>query len=217
MALTHGFVALALAAVALPFVPGAATEPVLAAAFLGGLAPDLDLLAVHRRTLHFPTLYSAGAVALVGAYALAPSAALLLASVAVSAAAVHALSDVLGGSVETEPWNPTTERGVYNHALGAWHSPRRFVRYSGAPEDFLVAAAFVAVAVTAPATGPTTEAAVLWGLAVAGLYAGLRRRFDALGALLRRLVPRPLRAGLPAVSVEESDGGGTTLSVRSDR
>ena len=66
MATTHGFVALALAVALLPDAPGeAAPGVVLAAAFLGGVAPDLDLLADRRKTLHFPVVGSALAAAVI--------------------------------------------------------------------------------------------------------------------------------------------------------
>lgn len=40
---------------------------------------------------------------------------------------------VFGGGVGSEPWNTTSDRGVYNRFRERWHAPRRWVRYSGAP------------------------------------------------------------------------------------
>jgi len=210
MALTHAAVSVALVALAAPLLGEYAGPPLLAAAFFGGLAPDIDVLAVHRRSLHYPVGYTVLALGALGGLLVAPAPALALAAVALGAAALHAWSDALAGSVETEPWNPTTERAVYNHLLGRWHRPRRYVRYSGAPEDGLLALGAAAVAVGAPATGPTAEAGLLWLAVVAVGYTLARRRLAELPALLARWLP----SWLPLVTVEETDRGATTLSVR---
>ena len=205
MGTTHGFVALALAATLLPDAPGEATPTlVLAAAFLGGVAPDLDLLADHRRTLHFPVVGSALAAAVLVVALLSGRGEAVVAGTFLGAAAVHAVSDVLGGSAEPEPWNPTTGRGVYDHVAGVWRRPRRFVRYSGAPEDFLLCVPFAGVAVLAPVTGPTADAAVLAVLALSGVYTAVRRRLGALAEALLRAVPARNR---PAVADETDPAG----------
>lgn len=214
MALTHGLASLALAALATPALSEYASPPLLVAAFLGGGAPDLDVVAEHRKSLHFPVGYTLLAGATGVWFALAPSAGVLLAATAVGAAALHAWSDVLAGSVEPEPWDPTTERAVYNHALGGWHRPRRLVRYSGAPEDGLIAIGFTAVALPTPATGPTADAALLWLAVVAGAYVLARKRLPALRRRLAALVPARLVASLPTVRVEETDGGATRVAVQ---
>ncbi|ELZ19794.1 hypothetical protein C477_07443 [Haloterrigena salina JCM 13891] len=217
MALTHGFMALAAAVFLLPAIGEYAGPAMLAAAFLGGLAPDADLVARHRKTLHFPVWFSVATLALSMLAVLTGSGALLVLTIAVGAAALHSLSDVLGGSAEREPWNPTTENGVYNHVLGRWHRPRRYVRYSGAPEDFLVCLAFAAVAINSGLTGPAVDR-VLFGLvAFAGGYSLCRKRFATIGAVASGLVPMRLRAVLPAVSVEETETDGTTVDIRFGR
>jgi TRAP-type C4-dicarboxylate transport system permease small subunit len=212
MAITHGLAAVALATLLLPLGPTYAVPPVLAAAFLGGVAPDLDAVAAHRKTLHYPVGFAAAAVATVGLHVVAPNAALWLVCVAVAAAAVHALSDILAGSVEREPWNPTTERAVYNHLLGVWHRPRRYVRYSGAVEDFALAFGCGLVAVAAPVTGPTADRGLVALIAVGALYTVVRHPSVSTRAVVDRL-PRRLRALCPAVHVEETDGGATTVSI----
>ena len=218
MALTHGFMALAAAVLLLPAVGDPVGTPVLlAAAFLGGLAPDADLVASHRKTLHFPVWFSVATAALSGLYLLTGASPALVAAVAVGAAALHSVSDVLGGSAEREPWNPVTENGVYNHALGRWHRPRRYVRYSGAPEDFLVCLVFAAVAIDAELTAPAADRALLGLVAFAGVYALCRKRLAAIGSAAGLLVPRRLRAVLPAVRVEETETDGTTVDIRFGR
>ncbi|RLM96327.1 metal-dependent hydrolase [Haloarcula sp. Atlit-7R] len=209
MATTHAFTTVAVAALATPALSEYAAPPlVLAAAFAGGLAPDFDVLASHRKTLHFPVYFSVLAAVVLGGGLAAGSPPVVLAGVAVAASAVHSLSDVFAGSPEAEPWNPTTDIAVYNHFLGRWHRPRRYVRYSGAPEDFLLAAACGAVAVLSPATGVWADSALLALLAVTGLYTAARKHLAAITATARSRLP-----WLPAVSVTESEHGGSTLSV----
>ncbi|WP_121741624.1 metal-dependent hydrolase [Natronorubrum halophilum] len=217
MALTHGFMALAAAVFLLPVFGEYAGPALLAAAFLGGLAPDADLVARHRKTLHFPVWFSVATLALSSLAALTGSGTLLVLTVAVWAAALHSISDVLGGSAECEPWNPVTENGVYNHVLGRWHRPRRYVRYSGAPEDFLVCLAFAAVAIDSGLTGPAVDRALLVLVAFAGVYALCRKRLAEIGTVAGSLVPRKLRAILPAVRVEETETDGTTVDIRFGR
>ncbi|WP_408957206.1 metal-dependent hydrolase [Natrinema sp. 74] len=218
MALTHGFAALALAVVALPVLGDHVGGPLLlAAAFVGGLAPDADLLASHRKTLHYPVGFSVVALALLGAVALTGWTALVVPTVVAGAAALHAVSDVLGGSAEREPWNPVTDNGVYNHVLGRWHRPRRYVRYSGAPEDFLVCLAFAAVAIGSGLTAPAVDRALIALVAFAGIYALCRKRLAAISTVAGSLVPTRLCAVLPAVRVEESETDGTTVDIRFGR
>ena len=213
MALTHGAVSVAIAALALPMLGDSAGPAVLAAALVGGIAPDLDVVAAHRKTLHYPVGFTLLTGLLLGGTLLVPTTALVLAAVAVGAAALHAWSDAFAGSVEREPWNPTTERAVYNHALGRWHRPRRYVRYSGAPEDFLLALAAAAVGIVSSATGPTADAGLLCLVAVAGGYTLLRRTLGTLPSRVAGLVPARLVRHLPTVRVVETDSGATTLCV----
>lgn len=214
MALTHGAVSVALVALATPLLGEYAGPSLVAAALVGGLAPDLDLLAAHRKSGHYPVGYTALALGALAGLLTTGEPALALVAVAVGSAALHAWSDALAGGVESEPWNPTTERAVYNHALGRWHRPRRYVRYSGAPEDGLLAVGAVAIAVASPATGPIAEAGLWWLAAVAVGYALARRQMAGIPARIVRHLPAWLVTVLPSVRVDETDSGATTLSVR---
>lgn len=58
MATTHALAGVVLGTAVWALVPEAGMLPVLAAA-LGGLFPDFDLYAGHRKTLHFPVYFTA--------------------------------------------------------------------------------------------------------------------------------------------------------------
>jgi hypothetical protein len=131
----------------------APASSVLVVAFVGGVLPDLDLVTNHRRTLHFPVLLPVGAVACLCAYGVLGGQSLFLLAVGLAAAGLHSASDVLGGGLGYEPWRNDSTKAVYNHVLDRWHAPRRFVRYSGAPEDFLLGASFAV-----PASTPRRDA-----------------------------------------------------------
>jgi hypothetical protein len=194
MATTHAMAGLAVAALAALAAPDHA--PALAAAGLaGGLFPDLDLYAGHRRTLHFPVYYAAAAAAAVPVAVLAPGAWTLGAAVFLLAAALHAASDVLGGGLELEPWRETSERAVYSHFHGRWLPPRRLVRYDGSPEDVALAAGLGVPA--ALAFDPTVQRVVAAALLVSVGYALVRRRLPRLVTRLVALAPAPVRRRLP--------------------
>jgi hypothetical protein len=217
MATTHALWGLAVAIAALPAVPdGVAVPSVLAAAFVGGLAPDADVVATHRKTLHFPVLLPALSVVLLAVSLATASPPLWLATVGIGSAALHSASDVLGGSVEARPWTYSSDEAVYNHLLGRWHRPMRLVRYSGAPEDFLLGAACGLFAIQSTATTPAVDRALLALVVATGGFALVRKRLHRLPALADALVPATLRHRLPAVRVEEGEEG-TTLSVGFER
>jgi hypothetical protein len=218
MAFTHLFMSLAMATAVLPAVSEHAAPPlVLLAAVVGGLSPDLDLLVRHRRTLHYPVVFPLLALASLGLVLSTGSSVALLAGVLFGAAALHVLSDVLGGSAERAPWDPVTEFGVYNHVMGRWHRPRRYVQYSGSPGDFALGAGLAATVVLSPATNATVDVAIAGLVVVALGYSLARKRFSALSTFLVECLPPRLRRLLPVLLVEERDGGGTTVAIRLDR
>lgn len=177
MATTHVFVGLALAS-AYAVLGGEYATVAAAAAIAGGVFPDLDLLAEHRKTLHYPEYYAVlAAVGVVVAVVATTPAAVAAAAFFVSAA-VHAASDVLGGGIEARPWLATSEQGVFLHTQGRWAAPRRYVRYDGAPEDLAVAVAF-AIPGWLAFDGWVRQAVVL-GVAVSAAYVLVRKRLPAL-------------------------------------
>jgi len=202
MATTHALVGVALAVLVGTVFPGSAAgtsmAPLVAAA-VGGFFPDLDLYSGHRRTLHFPVYFNvAAAVAAVGAVvatAFVPSLGLAAASVALFliAAGVHSAMDAVGGGLELKPWLAESDRAVYSHHHARWIRPRRWVRYDGAPEDLLVAAA-VAAPVVYTVDG-VIETGVLVAVGISVVYVLVRKPMvvvtqAAIDALPNRIVDR---------------------------
>jgi hypothetical protein len=149
MATTHVFVGLALVAPVAVVDPELAT-PLAVGAIAGGLTPDLDLVADHRRTFHFPVLGLPAAGLAVGAALLAP---------------------------EMDPWTEPGDRAVYDHLRGRWLRPRRWIRYDGAPEDGL--AAFVLAIPSLLVFEGWIAAVIAVGLGISVGYVALRRRLVA--------------------------------------
>ncbi|RLM59860.1 metal-dependent hydrolase [Halobellus sp. Atlit-31R] len=204
MATTHALAGVVLAVLAGVLFPesvvGTSSIPIAAAA-LGGLFPDFDLYAGHRRTLHFPVYFGvaaavAGAVAVAAPTTLTAAAALFLA-----AAALHSAMDALGGGLELKPWLGTSERAVYSHYHGRWLRPRRWVRYDGAPEDLFVAVAFAAPAVYT--LDGVVETAVLAAVGVSAVYVLLRKPMVIVTETVVAALPPRFVDRLPARFVED--------------
>lgn len=193
MATTHVLAAVAVATLSALVAPELAPVAVVAAG-LGGLFPDLDVYAAHRRTLHFPVYYPASA-ALAGVLAVAvPTVATVAAAWFLVGAALHAGMDALGGGLELRPWEATSERAVYSHYHGRWLAPKRWVRYDGAPEDLLLAGAFAVPPLVAfDGRVPLAVGALL---AVSAGYVALRKPLATLWARLAALLVPRLPVGL---------------------
>ncbi|MFA9425768.1 metal-dependent hydrolase [Natronorubrum sp. A-ect3] len=176
MATTHVFAGLAVVAPIAYAVPEFAMA-LAVGAILGGLTPDFDLVAVHRRTLHFPLGGLAVVIPAVGLAVSVPSNATVGFAAFAVAAWLHAASDAIGGGPEMDPWNDRSERAVYDHVRGRWIRPRRWIRYDGAPED-----AALAVVLAIPAVlvfDGWISAVVLGGVAMSLVYALVRRELVA--------------------------------------
>ncbi|WP_311173154.1 metal-dependent hydrolase [Halobellus ordinarius] len=210
MATTHALAGVALATLLGVLFPesaaGTSVIPIAAAA-LGGLFPDFDLYAGHRRTLHFPVYFSVAAAAAVlvavAATAFVPAAALIAVSVALflSAAAVHSGMDALGGGLELKPWLGNSERAVYSHYHRRWLRPRRWVRYDGAPEDLLVAVAFALPAVAV--YDGSVQTGVLAAVGVSAVYVLLRKPMVIVTQAVVDALPASVVTRLPARFVED--------------
>jgi hypothetical protein len=195
MATTHAFVGAALASVTV-FVAPAAAPAAMAAGFLGGLAPDLDLLGVHRQDLHFPMLAWIPAGCVLVLAVLFPATGTIAIAAFLLAFAVHPVMDVFGGSSEPEPWKRTTEVAVYNHHRGQWHTARRWVRYDGSPEDLGVAS-LASLPMLVFGTAPIADLATA-ALALSIAYTLARKRILTIYAALVGRLPSGVAARLPA-------------------
>ncbi|MDG5818428.1 metal-dependent hydrolase [Natronococcus sp. A-GB7] len=204
MAPTHAFAGLVLAAVLALVAPQFAF--VLAvAAIAGGVFPDLDLYAGHRRTLHFPVYYWLLAVPASVVAVLVPTDATIAVAIFLLAAALHSLMDVFGGGLELKPWRETSDRAVYSHYHGRWLAPRRWVRYDGAPTD-LALAGVLAVPGLVVFDGTVRTAAIAL-LAVAVGYALVRKPLVVVAEWLLERLPEPVLESLPErfLPIEDSD------------
>jgi hypothetical protein len=174
MVITHIAIGLLVA------LPVAVTMPAFATAaatgaFLGGVFPDLDLVVgVHRRTLHFPVIGPLLAVPAIGVAVSEPAELTVGIAIAVTAAAVHSSSDVLGAGEELRPWERTSTNAVYDHISGRWWRARYVIPYDGSSRDLLVAV-LAALPTLSVYDGPVRW--VLLGLlGVAGVYTLFRRQ-----------------------------------------
>jgi hypothetical protein len=168
----------------------------LLAGVLGGILPDLDLYAGHRKTLHYPVYYSVATTG--GAFALlvAPSVTTVGVSVFLLAAAAHSLADVFGGGLELRPWHGTSRRAVYDHYRGRWIPPRALIPYDGSPADLLVAVV-LALPLLAVVDPPYSWLVVV-AVATATVYTAIRRTLPAIADRIVAALPRRMRPHLPA-------------------
>ncbi|WP_396613304.1 hypothetical protein ACH9L7_16055 [Haloferax sp. S1W] len=178
MAPTHVALSIVLAVV-VAFVAPAAAPLVVAVALVGGLAPDLDMVVgVHRRTLHQLEGFTIGAVA-AGLVALTTrDVTAVLAATGFGSAALHCFADLAGGSSEPQPWEATTDRGVYLRSGGGWVAPRRWAAYDGSPGDLALAALLSIPGFLA--FGDGVRFVLVASLAVGVGYATVRKRVPQL-------------------------------------
>ena len=204
MATTHALAGVVLAVLAGVLFPesaaGTSVIPVAAAA-LGGLFPDFDLYAGHRRTLHFPVYFSVAAVGAALVAVATPTTITVAAALFLAAAALHSAMDALGGGLELKPWLGTSERAVYSHYHRRWIRPRRWVRYDGAPEDLFVAVAFAAPSVYV--LDGVAQTAVVAAVAVSALYVLVRKPMVLVTQKVVDALPPRFVDRLPARFVED--------------
>jgi len=191
---THAVVGLALAA-PLVYLRPALAPAALAGGLLGGILPDFDLYWGHRRTLHYPTVYTllvppAAVVAL-----LFPGPLTVGVAFSLLGAAVHCRMDRYGGGLELRPWEETSDRAVYDHVRGTWREPKRAVDYDGSPGDLLLSLA-VGVPLLFVLDG-VFRALVAASLAVAVVYVALRRWLARLAPVVFAHVPGRLAEYVP--------------------
>lgn len=203
MATTHLLAGLLLALPVAVLAPEL-TTPAIVGVALGSVVPDLDLYVGHRKTLHYPHygLWLVPPAAFVALVTLHPVA--VAGAFAAIGLAVHARMDVYGGGLELRPWEERSDRAVYDHANGRWVSPRRLVRYDGAPEDVAMAVVFAVPSVVflerpfSLAVGGVVAVSILYGL--------VRKPLVDVGVAILRRLPAPLLAVLPMRYLEPELG-----------
>jgi hypothetical protein len=191
---THALVGVAIATPLLVLAPEHATVA-LVGGLVGGILPDLDLYAGHRRTLHYPSVYPLAAIPAVAGALLLGTPFLVGVSFLLLAAALHCQMDRYGGGLELRPWEGRSNRAVYDHARGRWLRPKRWVRYDGAPEDLLLMAglALPLLYVLEAPFQPVVAVALIAGVG----YGLLRRRLAALAPAVVARVPEPVVEHVP--------------------
>ena len=204
MATTHAFAALAVAAVVATVFPEFAFV-VAAAAIAGGVFPDIDLYAGHRRTLHFPVYYWVLGVVSVVVAILVTTPTTVGLSVFVLAAGIHSTMDIFGGGLELKPWEGTSDRAVYSHYHDRWLEPRRWIRYDGAPEDLLLSCMLVLPAVVI--FDDPIETVALGLLAVSIGYVLIRKPLVVIAEWILERIPEQVFDAIPdqLLPIDEAD------------
>ncbi len=184
---THVLVGMSLATpVAIAF-PGVAPV-VVAGAVAGSILPDLDVVARHRQTLHFPTGYAVAAIPAGVVAVAAPTPATIGIATGIVAAAVHCRMDAYGGSHELRPWERNTDRAVYDHVRGEWQPAKRWVRYDGSRSDLFVS--LIAAVPPVLLLPEPSRKIVVGAIAIAFVYTAFRRRVPGLiDVIVDRLRP----------------------------
>lgn len=200
MATTHALAGMVLVSVTGLVAPEYLPVAVSAAA-VGGVFPDLDLPGNHRKTLHYPVLYSLGALAVIPIAVLASSVGTVAVAAFLTSAALHSTMDALGGGLELKPWKGTSDRAVYDHYHSRWIRPRRWIRYDGAPEDVLLAGALAAPLLVIFTGGIRTVVVGLVGISIA--YGLIRKPLVAAAGWLVETLPADIVDRIPGQFTED--------------
>lgn len=200
MATTHALAGLLLA------IPVAILAPeftliAASSAITGSVFPDVDMPGAHRRTLHFPVYYSLVAALAIVVALIVPTMATVAVALFLAAAALHSLSDGLGGGLELRPWNGNSEQAVYSHYHQRWWRPRRWVRYDGAPEDAVLGVLFAIPSVLV--YEGHIELFVAGAVVLGVVYAAIRRPMVEVAQRVVDRLPPELLDRLPARLVED--------------
>lgn len=195
MATTHALAGLLVGAAATLVAPEIGTTA-LVAGFAGGFAPDLDMYWNHRRTLHFPVWLPVLAVLATLGALLVPSTTTVAIAVFLAAAALHSVSDVIGGGLELRPWHATSDKGVYSHYHGTWIAPRHWIGWDGSPGD-LALASVLALPALSVTRGTDLATLVTAAILVSLAYTLVRKRLPALAEGIEPIVPTPIRPYVP--------------------
>jgi len=182
-------------------LPVLAIAPEFAPAALRGrprrrrVLPDLDLYAGHRKTLHYPVYASLATVPTVALAVVAPSTMTVALAVALSASALHAVADVLGGGLELRPWEEVPSERFTVTITTAGFDPAASCATTAHPKTLTVAG-LVAVPLVVMSDGPVTVVTVAL-LSVSAVYVLLRKTLANIAERLAGLAPDPVAPYLP--------------------
>jgi len=191
---THAVVGLAIAAPLAVFAPELAPAA-LAGGLAGGIFPDLDLYAGHRKTFHYPTMFSLLTLPAVMVAVAYPQPVVIGAALFLAGAAAHCQMDRFGGGLELEPWEETSQKAVYDHVRGRWRRPKRWIPYDGSPHDLaLLTAVSLPLLVV---LDDLFRAIVGLALVIGAVYVVLRRWLAAIAPTVFGLVPDRLAQYVP--------------------
>lgn len=191
---THVVIGLAVGAPVLIVAPEFAPV-VLFGVLVGSIFPDFDMYIGHRRTLHFPTVYTAMAVLSLPIAVFLQHPVTVGVVFALIGAALHSRMDRYGGGLELEPWRATSNQAVYDHVQRRWLTPKRWIRYDGAPEDFMLTAA-LGIPLVFVLEGDF-KWVVVAALCIGGVYTIFRRRLARLAIAVSRRVPAAANRYIP--------------------
>lgn len=191
---THVLVGLLIASPLFFLAPESATIAIIGA-LVGSVLPDLDMYRNHRRTLHYPTGYTIAAILSILVVSLNPQPLLVGVLFVFIGAAIHCRMDRYGGGLELRPWEATSDRAVFDHVSGRWHSPKRWIRYDGAPEDVILTV-LLGIPLFILIQHPIRWLAA--GMILLGLIYGLlRRRLANMAPNVAETMPDSLEAHIP--------------------
>jgi len=187
-------VGLAIAAPLVRFAPELAPVA-LAGGLAGGIFPDLDMYAGHRKTLHYPTVFAILTLPAALLAVVSPQPAVVGGAFFIFGAAAHCQMDRFGGGLELRPWEGNSEKAVYDHVRGRWRRPKRWIPYDGSPHDLALL-----TAVSLPLLFILDESfrsIVGLALVVGGVYVGLRRRLALIAPVVFGYAPKWLVEYVP--------------------
>ena len=179
------------------------TSIAIIAGLIGGIVPDLDMYAGHRKTLHFPVYYSILAVLATVLAMWYPATFTIVIALVLGGAALHCLADIFGNGLELRPWEARSQRAVYSHYHGTWIPPKRLVQYDGSPRDLLLTVSLAIPLLI------VLDGALLWlvvsALSIACAYTALRRSLPRWASLIVGLVPTWTMPYVPERYIEPID------------